>query len=300
MADKFQKFKPLISDDIDDSFKYTRENFTGLQSAAGGYVWAQDNSGTSIGIDSCSVWSGVSKVEYSGTTNIDLGTGGSWQLSPITASWYNKILICMDDTGGVTRLEGTSGVTTSGTTVADLPANYYPLGIVTVQDDGNAAAGTINGIAQSDIEQVLGRNTFPGSFMVEDSSINDHSYSGIPVRMTAGENLVFGNSLFQHTDGKLWLSDADSAVSMPVIAIALESITANSEGKVLLHGFLRDDTWNWTLGGTSSGLIFADTTAGSITQTPPSGSEDQVQVVGVATHADRMFFNPNYTLVEIK
>jgi len=36
-----------------------------------------------------------------------------------------------------------------------------------------------------------------------------------------------------------------------------------------------------------------------MTQTPPSDSGDQVQALGFATHADRMYFNPNSTVLEI-
>ena len=53
--------------------------------------------------------------------------------------------------------------------------------------------------------------------------------------------------------------------------------------------------WTWTVGG----LIYADTTIGGFTQTAPSGSGDQVQVVGYAVHADTMWFDPDLTLVEV-
>ena len=58
---------------------------------------------------------------------------------------------------------------------------------------------------------------------------------------------------------------------------------------------MRDDTWTWTVGG----LIYVSTTTGTLTQTAPSGTGDQVQVVGYATHADRMYFNPSLVLVEV-
>lgn len=83
---------------------------------------------------------------------------------------------------------------------------------------------------------------------------------------------------------------------MPVKAMGLSDGTAEQTIEVLLQGFVRDDSWNWaTLGG----LIYASGTAGALTQTPPAASGDQVQIVGFATHADRMYFNPNYGLVEV-
>jgi len=61
-------------------------------------------------------------------------------------------------------------------------------------------------------------------------------------------------------------------------------------------GLVRDDTWDWTVGG----IIYASTDAGGLTQTAPSGSADIVQVVGVAYHADKMIFNPSMETVEIQ
>ena len=75
--------------------------------------------------------------------------------------------------------------------------------------------------------------------------------------------------------------------------MALESGTGVR--KVLLQGFARDDTWNWTPGD----IIYMSTTDGALTATAPSGTGDQVQVVGIATHADRIYFNPSYVLVQI-
>ena len=50
------------------------------------------------------------------------------------------------------------------------------------------------------------------------------------------------------------------------------------------------------------GLIYLSTTGTSgntLTQTAPSGSGDIVQILGVATHADRIFFNPSLTYAEV-
>jgi len=123
----------------------------------------------------------------------------------------------------------------------------------------------------------------------------DHTVSGLTVNMTVGENVVFGDFLYMKSDGKLWKSDADSETTMVVIAMAAASISADAEGIVLLTGFVRDDTYTWTVGDP----IYASTTAGAGTQTAPSVSGDQVQKIGIATHADRMLFKPSLTVIEI-
>ena len=98
-----------------------------------------------------------------------------------------------------------------------------------------------------------------------------------------------------NSDGKYWLADADAVGTMPGSAIAMEAKLADETCKVLLLGFFRDDTWNWTVGG----FLYVSTTAGSLTQTAPSGSGDQVQVLGIAVTADIIFFNSSCVLVEV-
>ena len=124
----------------------------------------------------------------------------------------------------------------------------------------------------------------------------DHAASGPKASLTAGESVVFGEVCYVKSDGKLWKSDADAATTMPAMFMALASISADAAGLFLVGpGFVRDDSWAWTVGG----LIYAGTTPGALTQTAPDGSGDQRQVVGIASHADRMFFCPCPVLVEV-
>lgn len=123
----------------------------------------------------------------------------------------------------------------------------------------------------------------------------DHGWHGIAAILTAGENLAIGDVGYIKNDGKVWKADANAAATMPVIVLATGTIAADAEGEFLLSGYMRDDSWDWTVGG----LTYCDTTAGALTQTAPAGSGDQVQVVGVAITADIILFNPSYVLVEI-
>lgn len=113
--------------------------------------------------------------------------------------------------------------------------------------------------------------------------------------LVVGENVVFGDLLYMKSDTKYWKADANSAATMPGLRMALEDISASSLCFMLVCGYVRDDSWNWTIGG----LIYASGTAGALTQTPPAASGDQVQVVGVATHSDMMFFNPSPVIAEV-
>jgi hypothetical protein len=75
-------------------------------------------------------------------------------------------------------------------------------------------------------------------------------------------------------------------------------IAADATGNFMILGFARDDTWNWTVGGTIYGTV-TGTTGNTLSQTAPTGTDDVVQILGVATHADRMFFSPQLTQVEL-
>jgi len=129
-----------------------------------------------------------------------------------------------------------------------------------------------------------------------DETPGDQYYSGNTAVMTVGEAVVFGQPLYIKSDEKLWECDADAVTTMPCIFLSGATISADADGVVILPGsFVNNTSWNWTVGGE----IYVDTAVGTLTQTAPSGTGDQVQIVGYATHADRIFFDPDYTLVEI-
>lgn len=157
------------------------------------------------------------------------------------------------------------------TQVAGRAEGGYPKILVT-DDDGR-------------LKVRLNFNPSPGS---------DHTASGIRFTDTAGEGLVFGNLCYMKSDGKWWKADADAIATMPGLALALATISANADGAFLKQGFIRDDSWGWTAGG----LVYASTTPGGLTQTAPSGSGDVAQTVGFALTADIMHFKPSLALLD--
>ena len=75
-----------------------------------------------------------------------------------------------------------------------------------------------------------------------------------------------------------------------IMAMAAATISADTEGAFLLHGFARDDTWSWAVGG----VLYASVTTGELSQSAPVGSADVIQVVGVAISATVILFVPNH------
>lgn len=127
---------------------------------------------------------------------------------------------------------------------------------------------------------------------------SDHLASGLQVVLNANEAQAFGDVCYIDASGQAHLIDADAIASMSAVVMCADaSIGANADGNYLLLGFARDDTWAWTVGGVIYGTV-TGTSGNTLSQTAPTGTDDVVQIMGVATHADRMYFNPQLVQVE--
>lgn len=126
----------------------------------------------------------------------------------------------------------------------------------------------------------------------------DQTASGVIVSVTVSDaSAAFGLGLTADGSGGYTRSNADAAATMPILALALESGTGTKQ--VLLHGYIRDDAWDWTPGA----LVYGGLTAGGLVQGDPAAlfttAGDQVQVVGYAFSGDILYFCPSLVLVEI-
>ena len=173
-------------------------------------------------------------------------------------------------------------------------------------DSVKNAIGVYNGASWDytqvveDTTPVLGGDLDLGAFeiLLESVPAADVTASGIKSSVTVDANATgVGALLFLAADGNYEEADADLVTTMPGLVLALESGTGTKE--VLHVGYIRQDSWTWVLVAGEGNLLYASTTAGAMTQTAPSASGDQVQILGYATHADRMFFNPSFIMVEI-
>jgi hypothetical protein len=211
------------------------------------------------------------------------------ELTGLTAS-VAELNILDGVTATAAELNALDGITASVTEL-----NYTDGVTSSIQTQLNAK-GDMNDLVD-DTSPQLGGNLDLNQFNLElkPAPTSDHSASGSIATLTAAESLVFGDFCYMNASGKMAKADADAIATSSCIGLAIATISADATGNFLMVGFARDDTWNWTVGG----LIYLSTTAGAATQTAPSGTDDVVQVLGVATHADRMWFNPNLTQVEV-
>jgi hypothetical protein len=120
------------------------------------------------------------------------------------------------------------------------------------------------------------------------------SYKGELMTLTIDDgSSVFGSVLCQGADFNFDRADADSSTTAPVFCLALEA--GSGSKKVLMRGQVCDTSWNW-----SAGKLYLSTTTGGMTQTKPSGSADQIQVLGFALSADTIWFDPVTMVAEVE
>jgi len=124
----------------------------------------------------------------------------------------------------------------------------------------------------------------------------DATGSGDMIKMTVDTNTVgIGGLLHLESDGNFGDADADAeATCSSMLVMALTASVAAGQ-KVLTRGVVRQDTWSWTVGA----VLYASTSPGQMTETPPAGTGDIVRVVGYALSADVIFFDPDKTFIEI-
>ena len=134
------------------------------------------------------------------------------------------------------------------------------------------------------------------SIVLDPTPDADHTWNGVVATHTAGEILALGDICYFKSDGKMWLADSDAeATTKGFLAMATAAIAADAAGVFLEDGYIRDDTWNWTVGAE----LYVHTTPGNPTETKPSGAGDCVRVVGYAVHADMIRLKISGTYVEI-
>jgi hypothetical protein len=124
----------------------------------------------------------------------------------------------------------------------------------------------------------------------------DHTYSGMTAQMLAGASVTAFNLVCIHSvTGEVIPADASAVATARAIGMAMADIANDGTGTVLLQGFIRDDTYNFT---TIGAPLYLSETAGAITATAPTTDGAFVQVVGVALTADIAYLNPSLDIIE--
>ena len=137
-----------------------------------------------------------------------------------------------------------------------------------------------------------------GALSLDATPDTDHTANGPQTStLNAGYSSTIMDLVYLNANGKWLEADADaSGTSNNLLGIALEAKTDGQAMNVALSdSFVRDDTWNWTIGVP----LYVSGSIGEITATKPSGSGDIVRTVGYAVTADIIFFNPSSDYVTL-
>ena len=230
----------------------------------------------------------VTSVTFGAGTGIDI-TG----TNPITTSGTATITVDLSEMPdmGVTNMVGTDELIVLDSSVQKRKAlNDIQLSLF--DDDLTYIAS----VSADTTPQLGGDLDVNGNDILFAAEPTNNTSTGIKIRMTTSglAGVTRGNVCYL-TGANPLHADADSASNMPGIFLALETLGTSTEGDFLLYGTFTNTSWAWTAGD----VLYVSNTAGSMTHTPPSGTGDVVQAVGVAITADTILFNPSYNLTTI-
>lgn len=86
---------------------------------------------------------------------LNFGAGAEFEVSAMAAFYWRKLLVSINKaTEAIVVTEGAEASTQSTVVIPAIPANCKPCAVISVQDDGNAGAGTIRNIIASEIEDI--------------------------------------------------------------------------------------------------------------------------------------------------
>ena len=150
--------------------------------------------------------------------------------------------------------------------------------------------------ANKDISTV--NNVTVGGYVHFDSTPADNKVSGTTATFTAAESLTIGDVCYLNSAGKMAKATAAAEGTARCVAIAAAGITGDETGVFLLKGFFQctGSFATYTVGGA---IYTPEGSGGAPTQTAPSTDGDFVQVIGYATSADAIYFDPDNTIIEV-
>jgi hypothetical protein len=184
----------------------------------------------------------------------------------------------------------TVGTVTSGTWQGSAIDSTYIADAYLKNDADDTTSGTLTAAG-----------FITGGDVFIDSTPADTVYSGITASFTAGEALEDGEVVYlKASDGKVWKAVATAAATSRAIGMVVADASADAAVTLLLQGFLRADTNfpTWTIGGALY-TPEAETAGKNVPeQAAPDSDGDFVQVLGWASDANTVYFNPSNDIIE--
>jgi len=240
---------------------------------------------------------GPSSATNNALARFDTTTGKLLQDSGVTADDSGNIAannLSGTNTGDQTAVSGNAGTATALATARNIggvsfdgTADIAP-NIVT--DTSPQLGGDLdaNGQKITDVQELR----------IDATPDADHTATGLTTNtINAGATIGIGELCYLGSGGKWLKTDADAAATATgMLGISVEASSDTNPMIVALSGsFVRDDTYNWTVGA----ILYVGLTAGELTETAPSATGDIVRVAGYAISADVVYFLPSGAWVEV-
>lgn len=132
--------------------------------------------------------------------------------------------------------------------------------------------------------------TMPNLEPAEDLSASGEIFKTIQF----GEEVAFGDTCFQKSDGKWWKAIDTDDTTLGLVVIALGTVLEDAYGDGLRRGVIRNDAWDWTV----PGRVFVPASKGAPSQVEPLSGKTKM-IIGYAIHADRLYIDPDNSYVEV-
>ena len=279
---KLSSDSAILSLGADDDATLTHDGTTGLTIAANPF---EVDSGGNITLDS---HTGIFIFQDANSEVLRITEGNSGDVT-IKLETNGKDLIFTDngDATGLTIKDAAAGIVVPGEVMTTK---------VSFTDGDDAMTIADGGLA-----------TFPQAvdFTLDahfDSTPADETVSGVTATFTAGEDLVRGECVYlKASDTKMHKAVAAAgSVTPPCIALAAADVAADAAGKFLLQGFITDNgSFPPYTVGDEVYTPEAETSSQNVPEaTAPDSDGDLVQVLGIATGANTLYFNPSLDVIE--
>ena len=243
----------------------------------------------------------------------DIEVSGSHSLEVATIDYTDgDLAMTIADGGGVTFAQAVTAdagvaidnITIDGTEI-DLSSGDLTLDVAgDIILDAAGANVLPGGDNNTDLGATATRwqNVYAQKYHMDASidGIANENYSGMSATIRVGDGAsvgAFDLVCISDVDNEVQMARANAIATAKVIGINPLNVTIsdNAEGVILVHGFVRNDAWDWTAGQT---LYLSGGTAGDITATAPSTEDHCVVPIGVALEPDMIYFNPTQTIIE--
>lgn len=141
-----------------------------------------------------------------------------------------------------------------------------------------ADAAIAAGVTASSATTFTNKKNDFGSSLASDDTFTGNVISGL----NNSGGVTQWDAVYLNSSSQWVKADANGSGTYPAVGIATSTQSTGAATTVLILGVFRDDGGTaWTPGGT----LYLSTTAGALTQTPPSTTGDKVQVIGTALAA---------------